>query len=499
MTTATDRPNILIIMSDQHSAGMCGCYGNAIVRTPNIDRLAREGTRFDAAYTPSPVCVPARMAFMTGRRPSDIRVMENYDILASGIPTWAHHLSLAGYETALIGRMHFEGPDQNHGFEVVDSELVNWRDGHPVWHQVTSEAVPNHCYWAERPSLMHSGHGTTGVQWRDELAIEKACEYLRRKAAGGGRPFAAVAGFYMPHSPYIGRKDLFEYYRDKVQIPAETEEQLPPYLKRFYDDFRTWFDPPIPEERKRIVIAAYHALCEHSDELVGKVLDTLEKTGLAENTVVVYCSDHGDMAGHMGLWGKIVYYEDSARVPLVIRHPAAGVPGTVCPRVCNLRDLAATLCAIAGADPLTRTDARSFLPLLTHPDAPWDDYTESELCNAPIVRQKHPCTSRMIRQGPWKFWGYCIDGKHDHSLFNLAEDPCECHDLVNDERSRAIAEKLKKRLYEDWQPERLEREAMQRMADRRLFNKAMKPLTAGPPYSLPAHVETGVEIFAEST
>jgi len=490
-----EHPNILVIMSDQHSAGRCGCYGDTLVRTPNMDRLAREGTRFDAAYTPSPVCVPARMSFMTGRRPSDIRVMENYDILPSGTPTWAHHLSLAGYETALIGRMHFEGPDQHRGFEYVHPLYLNWNDGHPIDQQVMSEQVPNHCYWAERSSLLHSGHGTTRVQWHDEDVCEKACEYLAGKADAQDRPFAAVAGFYMPHSPYIGRKDLFEYYLERVGLPEHTEEELPAYLHRFYSDFRTWFDPPIPDERKRIVRAAYYALCEHTDELVGKLLDTLDRTGLAENTVVVYCSDHGDMAGQMGLWGKIVHYEDSARVPLIVRHPDADLNRGACSRVCNLRDLAATLCDIGGADPLIQTDARSMLALLRDPDATWEDYTESELSNAPIVRQKHPCTSRMIRQGPWKCWGYHINGERFYSLFNLEEDPQECRDLVHDPQHAEIAAELKARLCDGWAPATIEREAMQRRADRGILRRAWKPFASGPPYAIPDHVEQDVVVL----
>ena len=138
-----DRPNILVLMSDQHSKRQLGSYGDSLVRTPNLDRLASEGMLFENAYCPSPVCVPSRMSFMTGRTPTGNRVWTNQHALHSGIPTWAHALGIAGYETALIGRMHFVGPDQRHGFERRPlGEYMAVHPGAPMQGEPVFQAIP---------------------------------------------------------------------------------------------------------------------------------------------------------------------------------------------------------------------------------------------------------------------------------------------------------------------------------------------------------------------
>jgi choline-sulfatase len=196
----SDRPNILVIMSDQHSKHFLGCYGNQIARTPNLDRLASEGAKFTNAYCPAPVCVPSRMSFLTSRYPHRNRVWNNVQILSSGIPTWAHVLGAAGYETALIGRMHFRGLDQRHGFEK--RPIGEFCASYPGSREIGApryQYFPNKTSMANRISLDIAGTGTTSGQWMDEQVTRATCDYLRTYAdSSNDRPFAAVTGFWLP-------------------------------------------------------------------------------------------------------------------------------------------------------------------------------------------------------------------------------------------------------------------------------------------------------------
>ena len=307
------QPNVLIVMSDQHSRRRLGCYGDPVVRTPNLDALASRGVRFENAYCPAPLCVPSRMSFLTGRHPSANRVWLNSHILSSAIPTWAHALGAAGYETALLGRMHFVGPDQRHGFErrPIGEYWSNYpggsNPGAPLFKRIPSGASGQ-----TRVAPESSGTGSTTYSAMDEMIAAAACRYLQEKADGGGRPFAATVGFVLPHCPYYAPKDLFNYYYERTDVPRPTPEDIDREpvaihnLKRRLD-----LDAPLSPGRIRIAVAAYLGLCEYVDRLIGDILRKLADTGLDRSTLVIYCSDHGEMAGEHGLWGKSNYYEGS--------------------------------------------------------------------------------------------------------------------------------------------------------------------------------------------
>jgi choline-sulfatase len=333
-----DRPNILVLMTDQHSRHVLGCYGNGVVRTPNIDRLAGQRVRFTDAYCPAPLCVPSRMSFMTSRTPSQNEVWDNRHILGSSIPTWAHALGIAGYETALIGRMHFVGPDQRHGFEQrpigersAGPPGMRARDG-PLHTQ-----FPLATHGSSRQAVEIAGRGRTLRQWGDEERTRVAVRWLEERAeSNDGQSFAAVFGTILPNCPYVAPPGLFDYCFDRVDVP-QREDRRPATILREQES-QGILDPPLTPERIRVARAAYFALCEHVDSLVGQVLDALDRTGLAESTVVIYASDHGDTAGDHGCWGKSTYYQGSAGVPLIARWPGVVAPGTTSRAVCNLTD-----------------------------------------------------------------------------------------------------------------------------------------------------------------
>jgi choline-sulfatase len=482
---SADRPNVLIAMSDQHSPRLLGCYGNGVVRTPNLDRLAGGGVRFTDCYCPSPLCVPSRMSFMTARTPSRNRVWDNAHVLSSAIPTWPHYLGAAGYETALIGRMHFVGADQRHGFEKRPlGEFGACHPGAPVAGGEAYTRVPVEGCSQDRRAVEVAGTGTTIHEWFDRRVAEETVNYLREKAARpGGRPFAAVAGFVLPHNPYVAPRELLEYYLDRVDLPVAEEEQ--PASTMRHRRKRGYLDPePIPAERVRLARAAYFALCELYDSILGRVLDALDETGLADNTLLIYCSDHGDMAGEHGLWCKSCYYQASAGVPLIARLPGTTPEGTTCDRVCNLMDLGPTLCELAGAGPMLDVDGSSLLPLVRgETPADWPDETFSELADLDSWPRRPDGgyqASRMVRSGKWKLWLDADGQELPPVLFDLEEDPDETRDLAGDEAHAALRDELLGKVSSGWDPKEVSRASAELAADRqvlRAWAREVKPPT----------------------
>ena len=469
--TGNDRPNVLVILSDQHSKHMLGAYGSSVVRTPNLDALAARGMRFESCYCPSPLCVPSRMSFMTGRTPSRNRCWSNHHTLSSAIPTWAHAMGVAGYETALVGRMHFIGPDQRHGFEKrpIGESFAGYlgapRLGGPLF-----GAIPGSTSGQIREGVEISGYGTTTYQALDDLVTDTACEYLAEKANGSGsRPFAAVVGYVLPHCPFFCPKDLFDYYYERVDVP-EHEADVPAAVRKFRR--LRGIEEPLSAERVRIARAAYFGLCEYMDRNIGRVLDALSASGLTENTLVVYASDHGESAGEHGCWWKANYYESSVGVPLIAALPGLVREGSESPRVCNLMDLGPTFLDLAHGPAMPDIDGRSLVPLFQGGEAvEWCDETVSE-----HVGGWYDDPSRMVRSGPWKLYRY-----HDQTppvLYNLDDDPGEMHDLAGDPAFSSVRDRLLARLNGGWEPERVLEECRQLGRDAELLSRwgaAVKP------------------------
>jgi len=213
------KPNFLMLVSDQHHPHVMGCEDDPVVRTPHLDDLAGRGVLFESCYCPSPLCVPSRMSFMTSRFPSDNGVWSNRCMLSSDIPTFAHALGAAEYETVLSGRMHFVGPDQRHGFEthLVGTMSATYIGGR-------NRSMPQELLAAtgqNRYAVEVAGPGRTGYQFFDEIVAEACVEFLR--ARGPGRPFCLVAGFVLPHCPFVCPRDEFYHYLDRMMLPQVPE------------------------------------------------------------------------------------------------------------------------------------------------------------------------------------------------------------------------------------------------------------------------------------
>ena len=445
------RPNLLYILSDQHAPSVVGCYGNPVVETPNLDHLAAHGVVFEHVYCPSPICVPSRMAFLTGRHPCEIKVWKNDHILDSAKPTLAHAMGAAGYRPVLIGRMHARGPDQLHGYveRLVGDHSPNHPGGTPVDHGMlagTQEPL--------RVSLEKSGHGQSAYQVHDEDVTAAAVEYLNRvgverRAGRRPEPFCLSVGFMLPHQPFVARREDYDRYLGRVGLPAHPE----PYTNGLHPFFRWWRSQcgieSVSDEEVLRARTAYYGLVHRLDVMVGQLLTALVENALDHDTIVCYLSDHGEQLGEHGLWWKHTFYENSVTVPAILSWPGMLPQGVRCPRVASSLDLNTTLLAALGAPPLPRSRGRSLLPVVRGESSAWEDVAASEYCALP--GRFH----RMIRRGSWKLNYY---HGQEPQLFDLNEDPNELLDRAQDPGCREIRAALVDEALREWDPREIAEE-----------------------------------------
>ncbi|MFQ6040245.1 MAG: sulfatase-like hydrolase/transferase, partial [Candidatus Poribacteria bacterium] len=412
------RPNILLIMSDEHAPMFSGPYGHNLVQTPNMDRLADNGVTFANAYCNSPLCVPSRMSFMTGRYIHHIGAWDNATPLGSDVLTWAHLLRSAGYDVVLCGKQHFCGQDQLHGFRAqlardLHAELLH---GLTDWSKGTPPAAHP---W---PGLQQSGPGVTKEIEVDDLVEEKALEYVR-DSARKGQPWALNVSFIAPHFPLVVHHRFFDLYPlgeiDLPEVPPGHLENQHPVYKRMR---RMFGMVDFPEALVRRGRAGYYGLITYLDEKIGKLLDALNETGQQDNTMVIYTSDHGEMNGEHGMWRKSNFYEPSARVPLQITWPGHVTAGRRICEIVSLVDLTATLLDVAGAPPVVPLDGESLLPLMRGSAGNWKDEAFSEYLAHGVERPM-----AMLRRGQYKF-NYSLGDPPE--LYDLSEDPKEFNDLA---------------------------------------------------------------------
>lgn len=455
-----NRPNILILMADEHAPQFSGVYGHPLVRSPNLDRFAGDGVTFDAAYCNSPLCVPSRMSFMTGRFPSAIGVYDNASPLASDTPTWAHLLRSVGYDVTLAGKQHFVGPDRLHGFRAQLAHDLHASAEHPIW-SWDDGVPPSPGTWTH---LETSGPGTT-VEIETDDGVEAATLAYIREQATSDRPWALNASFIAPHFPFVVPEPYWSMYPlddiDLPDIPAgHLEDQHP-----VYRTMRAMFGlEGVTEEQVRRARAGYYGLVTYLDDKIGRILAALDETGQTDDTIVVYTADHGEMNGEHGLWRKSVFYEHSARVPLIVRWPGTATRGRRVSEVVSLVDLVAMLADVAGVAPVTPFDGDSLAPLLAGPDPGWKDEAFSE-----YLAHGVPGPMAMLRQGYLKL-NY-VHGA-DPELFDLATDPHELHDVSADPAYERAGADLRSQLLARWDPDRLDTVVRRSQRERMLIRAA---------------------------
>jgi len=465
----TDRPNLLYLHSDQHSAAVTGAYGDTLVQTPHLDRLAGSGVVLDACYCPSPICVPSRMSALTGRYPHENRVWTNSHILDSAIPTLAHAMGAGGYRPTLVGRMHAVGPDQLHGYaeRLVGDHGPNHPGGRGADHgDLSGTAGPS------RVSLTKSGPGQSAYQVHDEDVAAAAVHWLdrygvRRRESQTSEPFSLSVGFMLPHQPFVARQQDYALYEGRMTMPRTPA----PFSRDLHPHLRAWREgcgiAEVPDEEILRARTAYWALVTRMDHLIGLILQALRANDLEENTLVIYTSDHGEQVGEHGLWWKQTFYEDSARVPAILSWPGHLPVDTRCSRVCSGLDLNATMLDALACPALPLSRGRSLLPLLQTPQtAAWEDIAYSEFCldsagsGGPAAEDG--IVQRMVRRGDWKLNYY--DGQ-PCQLFNLVDDPREIHNRAVDADCVTILHDLTQLVLDGWDPVLVRQEMARRRAD----------------------------------
>ena len=440
------QPNIIFILSDQHNASIMGCAGDKYAKTPNMDKLAVEGTMLTNSYCNSPLCVPSRSSMLSGLLPSETGIYQNMQCLPTDKVTLAHSLAVAGYETVLSGRMHFVGPDQRHGFEkrfVGDLTpsffgLDNEKEIYGDLRKTTNQ---------HRISLEKSGAGSSAVLRFDEDVVGAACDHLKNRT--DNRPLFMTVGLYGPHCPYVAPEELYNYYYDTLpeidEITEEYRNSVHPAVQNWYKQ-RDLMD--VSREEIRRIRAAYYGMVTFVDNLIGQVIDTVKDTIGLENTLIVYASDHGDNIGEHGLFWKTNFYEGAVKVPFIFSWKDVIRENVKINGLTSLLDLAPTLIDIAGAPELPKMQGESLVKnLKAGEDVASDRVVISQLGD---IKGDNP--SAMIRKGDYKLvlhYGY-----ETPQLFNLKLDPDEKNDLGSNEKLKSICNELEQELREYWDPEK---------------------------------------------
>jgi choline-sulfatase len=468
---AESPPCFLVLMADQLAASWLPMYGHRLVQTPHLSALADGASVFETAYTAFPLCAPARAAMLTGRYASRVGVYDNAAELRAGAPTLVHALRAAGYHTAVAGKMHFVGPDQLHGFEErLTTDIypadVEWT---PDWSRPLSQPLP---WYHTMESVLAPGICAASMQtdYDQEVSFQatrKLYEIARHRA---DQPFFLFVSFTNPHDPWEIPGRFWDLYRrediEDPAVPSLPLQQADPHSRRLRAMCQVDEAALTPAQIRR-ARHGYFAAVSYLDERVGEVLGALRDSGLGDRTTVLFCADHGEMLGERGLWYKMSFLEQSARVPLIVRRPRAAAGGRVTGPV-SLVDFAPTVLELAGLDPdaIAGTgDGVSLAPALHGGASP----------PHPVVSEYHAegvrAPSAMIRSGAHKL---IVSLEDPDVLYDLAEDPRELHDRAGDPDSGLVAADLRQELHRRLDLPDIDRQVRHSQRERRLVSAAMR-------------------------
>jgi choline-sulfatase len=473
----SERPHILLFVVDQLAAPILRAHGNAVTKTPAIDELAETGVVFENAYSPSPLCAPARAALMTGMLPTRTGVYDNSAEFASSIPAFTHYLRLEGYRTCLSGKMHFVGPDQLHGFEERLTTDVypgdfGWT---PDW-RLGGERVD--WWYHNMSSVVEAGVAeiTNQLEYDDEVAfhaVRRLYDYARYERDA---PLMLCVSFSHPHDPYVARQRFWDLYRDEdIDLPAAPglpPEQMDAHSHRLWKS-AAMDQVSITEDDVRAARHGYYASLSYVDERIGDVLAAFRACGLEDDAVVILTSDHGDFLGEHGLFYKMSFREHAAHVPFVVSAPGRFAPGRVREPV-SLVDLAPTLLDLArpglSEEIAAPVDGRSVVPLLdggSEPERTIAGEFLAETVVAPMV---------MLRRGRWK---YIHTPSDPDQLFDVDDDPLELVNLAGNPEHGAVLGELRDEAERRWDLDAVDREVR---ASQQARLAVFAALTTGAPF-----------------
>ena len=419
-----DRPNILLIISDEHNASVMGCDGNEIVRTPNMDSLAGRGVVFERAYCNSPLCVPSRLSMTAGKYASRVGAWSNDCWLPrEDYPSIATAMTAAGYESLLCGKMHYDA-SRRYGFTEI-AKIGNGSRKTGTGKRRKADDLAPQPGLSGRFDKFHPGDG--GVLPHDRKVTEGMLGFLAGRKASD-KPFFAIAGYLAPHFPLIVPEKYWTPYKGKVPMPVLPAGHLPSQARN-WKHLRIGFNmEDVPADVVRKGRELYYGLTQWLDEEIGKLLAALGGSEAADNTVVIYTTDHGENIGEHGLWWKNCMYEHAARVPLIVSWPARWAGGQRRTGACSLVDVIQTIAGLGGAELPDDCDGDSLVGWLDDAKAPWKDLAVSEYYAHNI------CSGyAMVRSGDYKYVYHTRpDAEHgpQRELYDLSADPGEFVNLT---------------------------------------------------------------------
>ena len=437
--------NLIVIMSDEHQSKALSGLGH-FVKTPNLDQLMTAGTTFTNAYTPSPICVPARASFATGHYAHQLRLWDNAMPYAGQFSSWGHSLQRAGITVESIGKLHYRDPEDDNGFDKHHLPMMVIDGVGMVWGSIRDEDRR-----ISPPSRMLGdtiGAGSSKYIEYDQAVTEATLRWLKDRDRK--TPFCLYIGLVAPHFPLVAPPAFFDRYNE-MDLPEPKLSSDPtfhnhPWIELLDAQMPTEDHFASPEERHAAIVA-YYALVSWLDHNVGQILSTLDATGLAENTTVIYASDHGDNVGARKLWGKSNFYEESAAVPLIARGAGFAAGQTVATPV-SLIDLSVTIPAHFGLSltdkalgPAPGQDLRALA------QQPFD-------ANRVVFSEYHAVGAVsggfMVRKGDWKYIHYL---GFEPEMFDLANDPEETINLAGQPQVAKKQAELHAELLEICDPE----------------------------------------------
>jgi choline-sulfatase len=440
-TDQAKRPNILFICSDQHSYKYTGYAGHPLVKTPNLDMLAREGTAFTSAYSGAPVCVPGRASLMTGMFASDVGSYCNSTVWDGTYPVWGTYFKDNGYDTRAFGKLDLDDT-RPMGFPATAEQ-----NGHRHNPDITSLfRMPLAYRVNEREQI--NGHARNSYNGHDLRITEEAIDFITGESQKLDKPWLMYLGYIKPHPPFVALQKFFDqYYPDHVDVPEPSEEELenmsPVYQQlRHYKGIAT----PIDNDKMKRARAGYYGMISELDELIGRVILALKESGQYNNTIVIYTSDHGESLGDHGLWLKNNLYDCAIRVPLIIKGPGIPADKKIDMPVSQI-DLTPTLLDLGTINRpsyLRGKDLDRFFK------------GEARTSDNVVYAENHSegnCTgSFMIRKGDWK---YIYFSYYNDLLFDLKNDPGETRNLADSAKYAKVIEDMKKELFERVNPDRI--------------------------------------------
>jgi iduronate 2-sulfatase len=438
------RFNVLHIVSDDLNTRL-GCYGDPHVKSPNIDRLARRGVRFDRAYCQFPLCNPSRASFMTGLRPDTTKVLENATQFRKNVPdavSLPQTFRKAGYFVSRVGKLYHYGVPGQIGTDGLDDPVS--------WEQVVNprgrDKDEEDLIFTLKPDAKKEARFGGTLSWlaaegedREQTDGIGATEAIRLLEAHKDHPFYLAVGFYRPHTPYVAPKKYFaDYPLEKISLPTSPDDLKKRFPQPALASIRAE-EESMSDDLRRRAIQAYFASTSFMDAQVGRVLDALDRLKLADKTIVIFHSDHGYHLGEKRLWQKMTLFEEACRVPLIIAVPGNAANGTVSPRIVELVDLHRTLADLCGLPAEATTEGASLKPLINKPDDVWTKPARTQIQRG---GGNNAVTGRTIRTEQWRYteWN---KGERGVELYDHRSDPHEMQNLATDPKFEAIVNPLK--------------------------------------------------------